>query len=65
VNWLAGHHPRLPVVLTSGYMVDPGRLQTLQIQFLRKPCTMPALVNAIALALGRREQSTEACIEAE
>jgi signal transduction histidine kinase len=64
VNWLASHHPRLPVVLTSGYMVDPGRLQTLQIQFLRKPYTMPALVNAIALALGQHEQSAEACIGA-
>lgn len=55
VNWLAIHHPRLPVVLTSGYMVDPGRLQTLQIQFLRKPYTLSALINAIALALGRQD----------
>ncbi|MFC5511597.1 response regulator [Massilia jejuensis] len=57
VNWLATHHPRLPVVLTSGYMVDPGRLRTLQIQFLRKPYTVSALINAIALALGRPGQS--------
>ena len=55
VSWLATHHPRLPVVLTSGYMVDPGRLQTLQVQFLRKPYTLSALVKAIALALERQD----------
>lgn len=53
VNWLATHHPQMPVVLTSGYMVDPGRLQTLHIQFLRKPYTLGALTNAISLALDK------------
>jgi signal transduction histidine kinase len=57
VNWLAIHHPHLPVVLTSGYMVDPGRLQTLQIQFLRKPYTLSALIDAISRALGRQDAS--------
>ena len=51
VNWLAARHPRLPVVLTSGYMVDPGRLQTLHIQFLRKPYTLNALTQSISMAL--------------
>lgn len=60
VNWLALHHPRLPVVLTSGYMVDPGRLQTLHIQFLRKPYTLSALTNAIALALEGADRAREA-----
>lgn len=53
VNWLASRHPGLPVVLTSGYMVDPGRLDTLHVQFLRKPYTLTALAHAIALALER------------
>lgn len=53
VNWLASHHPGLPVVLTSGYMVDPGRLETLHVQFLRKPYTLTALAHAISLALER------------
>lgn len=51
VNWLASHHPGLPVVLTSGYLVDPGRLETLHVQFLRKPYTLPALAQAMSLAL--------------
>ncbi|QOL51577.1 response regulator [Massilia litorea] len=57
VNWLASHHPQIPVVLTSGYMVDPGRLQTLRIQFLRKPYTLGALTNAISLALDKAASS--------
>ena len=57
VHWLSGRDPRLPVVLTSGYMVDPERLQSLRVQFLRKPYTLPALVGAISLALGRQHQS--------
>lgn len=56
VNWLASHHPGLPVVLTSGYMVDPGRLETLNVQFLRKPYTLTALAHAITLALERGGQ---------
>ncbi len=62
VHWLAIHHPCMPVVLTSGYMVDPGRLQALRVQFLSKPYTMPALANAIALAVGQR---SPACSEAD
>jgi signal transduction histidine kinase len=53
VNWLASRHPGLPVVLTSGYLVDPGRLDTLHVQFLRKPYTLAALAHAISLALER------------
>ena len=56
VNWLASRHPGLPVVLASGYMVDPGRLETLRVQFLRKPYTLNALAHAIAAALQRSEQ---------
>ena len=54
VNWLATHHPRLPVVLTSGYVVDPGRLHTIAIEFLRKPYTLSALIDAMTRALGRQ-----------
>lgn len=53
VNWLASRHPRLPVVLASGYLVDPGRLETVHVQFLRKPYTLAALAQAIASALGQ------------
>ena len=53
VHWLASRYPDLPVVLTSGYMVDPGRLQTLQVEFVRKPYAVETLVNAIVGALGR------------
>ena len=58
VNWLATHHPRLPVVLTSGYMVDPGRLHTLAIEFLSKPYTLSALTHAMAAALGRQRRAS-------
>jgi len=58
VHWLANHHPGIPVVLASGYMVDPGRLETLQVQFLRKPYTLEALANAMALALAGRDGRT-------
>lgn len=51
VHWLARHHPGLPVVLTSGYLVDPGRLEKLHVQFLRKPYTLAALGQAISSAL--------------
>lgn len=51
VHWLASRHPGLPVVLTSGYLVDPGRLASLQVQFLRKPYTLAALAQAISSAL--------------
>jgi len=56
VNWIAVRHPGLPVVLTSGYLVDPGRLQTLRVQFLRKPYTLAALVQAISSALEQSGQ---------
>ena len=54
VHWMASHHPGVPIILASGYMVDPGRLETLQVQFLRKPYTLEALANAMALALAQR-----------
>ncbi|KQQ87868.1 response regulator [Massilia sp. Leaf139] len=56
VNWLALHHPHLPVVLASGYIVDPGRLHTLQVQFLRKPYTLSALTQAMSAALNQSQQ---------
>jgi len=54
VQWLSTHYPTMPVVLTSGYMVDPGRLQTLQVEFVRKPYAVDGLVHAIGRALERR-----------
>lgn len=56
VHWLASRHPDLPVVLTSGYMVDPGRLEKLRVQFLRKPYTLAALAQAMSSALEQSGQ---------
>lgn len=50
-NWLAIHHPDLPVVLCSGYMLAPQRLQSLRVAFLRKPYRLAELVDAIRQAL--------------
>ncbi len=52
-NWLAVHHPGLPVVLCSGYMLAPQRLQSLRVAFLRKPYRMAELVDTIRQALQR------------
>jgi signal transduction histidine kinase len=53
-SWLAIHHPALPVVLCSGYMLAPQRLQSLQVEFVRKPYQLADLVKAIRRALKRR-----------
>jgi signal transduction histidine kinase len=50
-RWLATHHPRLPVVLTSGYVLAPERLQGLHVQFVRKPFVIGALADAFVKAL--------------
>jgi CheY-like chemotaxis protein len=50
-RWLASHHPRLPVVLTSGYVLGPERLQGLQVQFVRKPFVIGALAEAFVKAM--------------
>jgi len=54
-RWLAARHPELPVVLTSGYMLSPERLQSLKVQFLRKPASMAAINEAFLNALRTRD----------
>jgi CheY-like chemotaxis protein len=50
-RWIAVHHPHLPVVLTSGYMLSPERLQALDVQFVRKPFTVATVNEVLAKAL--------------
>jgi signal transduction histidine kinase len=52
-RWLAEHHPGLPVVLCSGYMLEPDRLHSLRVEFVRKPYRVADLVGAVRRALGR------------
>ncbi|MGF6272956.1 signal transduction histidine kinase [Massilia sp. UYP11] len=54
-RWLTEHHPALPVVLTSGYMLSPERLQDLRVQFVRKPASLGAIHDAFVSALRKRE----------
>jgi signal transduction histidine kinase/CheY-like chemotaxis protein len=58
-GWLNRHHPDLPVVLCSGYMLEPERLQSLKAEFLRKPYGMSELVDAIRRALKRSCRADE------
>ncbi|MCS0611157.1 response regulator [Massilia kyonggiensis] len=52
-RWLAEHRPGVPVVLVSGYMLDPMRLQGVNATFVRKPFTMRELADALLRAAGR------------
>ena len=56
-RWLNQQHPDLPVVLCSGYMLEPERLQSLRVEFLRKPYGLSELVDAIRRALQRPRSS--------
>jgi signal transduction histidine kinase len=56
-GWLAAHYPALPVVLCSGYMLEPQRLQTLQAEFVRKPYQIGELVDAIRRARERGKRT--------
>ncbi|WP_156116527.1 response regulator [Massilia sp. 9096] len=49
--WLSQHHPALPIVLCSGYMLDPQRLQSLQVEFVRKPYRFAELIEVIRRVL--------------
>ena len=54
-RWLATHYPRLPVVLTSGYMLSPERLQDLKVQFVRKPASIGAINDAFVNAMRKSD----------
>ena len=48
--------PQLPIVLASGYVLAPERLQALAVEFIQKPYTLQDIRNAIARA---RQDSSE------
>jgi signal transduction histidine kinase len=52
-KWMAEKYPHLPVVLTSGYMLSPERLQALDVQFVRKPFSVATVSQAMIKALRR------------
>lgn len=52
---LAKRHPGLPVVLCSGYMIAPERLEHAGAVFLAKPYTTGELQAAVAQALRHRQ----------
>jgi CheY-like chemotaxis protein len=50
---MARSHPRLPVVLASGFIGEPERLAGLAAEFVRKPYTTELVVRAASAALAR------------
>ena len=48
---IATEHPQLPVLLTSGYMIAPERLQDTGALFLAKPYTVAELRTSLKRAL--------------
>lgn len=48
---VAARHPKVPVVLTSGYMISPERLEHAGTLFLPKPYTVAELRNTLTRAL--------------
>lgn len=58
-RWLSEHYPALPVVLCSGFMMDPHRLQSLDAQFVRKPYRVTDLIRALRSAAIRQPDSAE------
>ncbi|RZA32523.1 MAG: response regulator [Lysobacteraceae bacterium] len=53
-------HPDMPVLLVSGYVMAPERLQGLSVSVLAKPYTQEELRRALARLLPRREQGLSA-----
>ncbi|NEX62908.1 response regulator [Noviherbaspirillum galbum] len=49
---IATRRPRMPVILASGYVVAPHRLNALRVKFLVKPYTMHALRTALLECMG-------------
>lgn len=49
-RWLSQHYPALPIVLCSGYMIDPHRLQSIDAEFVRKPYRITELIRAVTRA---------------
>ncbi|MFC4931555.1 response regulator [Massilia sp. GCM10023247] len=47
---LRARHPRLPIVLASGYVLAPERLQGLDLEFVQKPYTLREIRDALGRA---------------
>jgi CheY-like chemotaxis protein len=54
VAWMAVEHPRVPVVLVSGYSEDIGALTARVATVLAKPYSPADLTRAVASALRSR-----------
>jgi len=54
-QWLSKNYPHIPIVLTSGYVLDPERLSSVNARFVRKPCLLEALAEAIGNALKEKK----------
>ncbi|WP_167761417.1 ATP-binding protein [Duganella callida] len=46
-------HPALPIVLASGFLGDPGRLDGLGVEFVRKPYSTDTVIAAAGTAIAR------------
>lgn len=53
-QYLRRQFPQMPIVLASGYVLDPERLAELDVTFIQKPYTATDVEAAIAQELARR-----------
>jgi CheY-like chemotaxis protein len=56
---LRREHPSLPIVLASGFLGDPGRLDGLDLEFIRKPYSIETVNAAARAAMARLRETTD------